>query len=392
MALLTRIRTRNYRSLADVTVEVGGVTVLFGPNGSGKSTFLDTLWFLRDCAINGVDKAAERRNHGIGMLWDGAEENAPIELTIHTEHGQYEVQCALGGGRIDPLVGEHLSAEGGLPLISRDPGSARVQFDAPSGEAGKTLTLREPNKLALSRYLDYFPRVSAAVEVERLSYVTRWHHSRSFRWWSLKTRGSEAGAGYDLVEDGRNLWSVLRNLQGRGSVDGRFDTIVRYMRESFPGFRELVFDPIGPSAVYCSMIDAQRRSPIAASGMSDGHLQMLLLLTALFSGDPTRPLLLLLDEPETSLHPWPIAVLARAIEQVCRDRGYQVILATHSPVLLSQFAPEDILVASLVDGRTQLQRVHQLEGIRDLLDQYAIGSLYMAEAVAAQSDPGGEHG
>lgn len=43
MALLTQIRTRNYRSLADVTVDVGALTVLFGPNGSGKSTFLDTV-------------------------------------------------------------------------------------------------------------------------------------------------------------------------------------------------------------------------------------------------------------------------------------------------------------------------------------------------------------
>lgn len=280
MPLLIRVRTRNYRSLADVTVDVGGVTVLFGHNGSGKSSFLDTLWFLRDCALNGVDVASERRSHGIGLLWDGADEREPIVITVEVPWLEYEVRCSLGSGRV---------------------------------------RLREPNKLALERYLDHAAASGPLTALDRLLRATQWHQSRSFRWWQLKLRGSSVGASVALHEDGRNLWSVLQNLHGRRSVDARYDAILGYMREGFPGFKDLVFEATGQNSVYCSLVDTRRRGPVAASGMSDGHLQMLLLLTALFAEGP-RESLLLLDEPEISLHPWPTAVLARAVRRAS-ERG-----------------------------------------------------------------------
>lgn len=392
MPLLTRIRMQNYRSLADVSVEVGAVTVLFGHNGSGKSTFLDTLWFVRDCSINGVNVASERRSHGIGLLWDGADDHAPLVVALDVAGAEYELRCGLTSGRIEPFAGEMLRlTAGGRPLIERMPGSEQAKFTSGVGDQESIVTLREPSKLALERYLDQFPEVGPIKLLESVLRATRWHHSRSFRWWPLKVRGSEIGSGVVLAEDGRNLWSVLRNLHDRRSVDGRYDTILGYMREGFPGFKDLVFEATGPSSVYCSMVDERRKAPVAASGMSDGHLQMLLLLTALFADAP-RESLLLLDEPEISLHPWPIAVFARAVYRACRERACQVMIATHSPVLLSQFAASEILTASLVDGQTQLRRVSEMTEIGDLLEQYAVGSLYMAEAIAPQSKPEGERG
>lgn len=390
MPLLTRVRTRNYRSLADVTVEMGSITVLFGHNGSGKSSFLDTLWFLRDCAINGVDVASARRSHGIGLLWDGADDREPIVITVDVPGLEYELRCSLTSGRIDPYVGEVLCTPEGLRLLDRSAGSDRARFQAPGAEP-VIVSLREPNKLALERYLDQAEASGPLGSLDRLLRVTQWHHSRSFRWWQLKGRGSAAGSSVRLQEDGGNLWSVLQNLHGKRSVDTRYDMILGYMREGFPGFKDLVFETTGQSSVYCSMVDARRRVPVAASGMSDGHLQMLVLLTALFA-EGSRERLLLLDEPEISLHPWPISVLARAVSQASGELGIQVMIATHSPVLLSQFEPEQILAASLVDGRTQLQRVSEMKELADLLEEYAIGSLYMSETVAPQSAPEWERG
>jgi predicted ATPase len=43
---ITRVRLRNYKSIASCDVRLGPLTILVGPNGSGKSNFLDALAFL----------------------------------------------------------------------------------------------------------------------------------------------------------------------------------------------------------------------------------------------------------------------------------------------------------------------------------------------------------
>ena len=90
MGGLTRIHVQNYRALADVELEVGPINLVFGPNGAGKSTLLDSLYFFRDCAIRGVDTASSERDHGIGILWDGAVEKSRI--TVELEYGDESLQ------------------------------------------------------------------------------------------------------------------------------------------------------------------------------------------------------------------------------------------------------------------------------------------------------------
>ncbi|MEW5959797.1 MAG: AAA family ATPase, partial [Chloroflexota bacterium] len=115
---LTGLQITNFRSLANVTIETNALNVLFGPNGAGKSTFLDTIWFIRDCAIHGVDLASSDRSHGIGALWDGADEGANISIKIQTELAEYEVLFGYSSGRIEPFVGEILlSKNRGIHLI-----------------------------------------------------------------------------------------------------------------------------------------------------------------------------------------------------------------------------------------------------------------------------------
>ena len=64
----------------------------------------------------------------------------------------------------------------------------------------------------------------------------------------------------------------------------------------------------------------------------------------------------------------------------------QIFIATHSPVLISQFEPEDIVAVEInSNNQTILKHVSEINGIKDLLQDYAVGSLYMAELIAAQS-------
>ena len=212
----------------------------------------------------------------------------------------------------------------------------------------------------------------------------RFYNTRSFFLYGLKRQGSEGSYETRLSDRGENAWSVLRNLHDKRSVDDRFDTIMRFMRESFPSFDVLVLEQTGANSVYASILEKGRRKAIRASGVSDGHLQMLLLLTALFSeGD--RDAVILFDEPEISLHPWALAILAKAIKLAADQWNKQVFVATHSPVLVSQFDADNILAMEIDEGRSRPIRLSQMEEITDLLEEYGAGPRYMSEMVAPQS-------
>lgn len=381
---LTQLRVKNYRSLADISLDIRPVNVIFGPNGAGKSTLLDTLYFFRDCAIRGVELASSQRSHGIGILWDGADEGAQIAIAVSTDNVEYELTFGLSSGRIEAFPGEVLrSMNRDVLLMDRKLGSDTVSLFHTKINQHVTTQLREPEKLSLGLFLDFNQGDSEAGYLDKVLHFVRRYHSRSFVLNRLKTSGSESSYETRLWDRGENAWSVLRNLHDKKSVDDRFNTIMRFMAESFPTFDGIVLEQTGPSTVYASFREKKHRNEILASGVSDGHLQMLLLLIALFSeGD--RDSVILFDEPETSLHPWALVVLARAIKLAAGQWRKQVILATHSPVLISQFDPEDTLVANVDEGGSQLNRLSEIEEVQDLLEEYAAGSLYMSEAIAPQ--------
>lgn len=382
---LNRVRIRNYRALADVELELGPVNVVFGPNGAGKSSLLDTVCFFRDCAIRGVEVASSDRDHGIGMLWDGAEEGARIVVELCCGSVRYSLSFELAAGRIDPHPGERLYSTGReMTLIERSPGSDTARLFHDTVDATVEVPLREPDKISLGLYLDFNRGDPEAGNLDRLLHFVRLYHSRSFRLHALKKRGSESSHQTRLWDLGDNAWSVLRNVQDRRNVDDRYNTIMGYMAEAFPFFEDIILEQTGPSSLYASFREKGRREAIYASGASDGVVQMLLLLIALFS-EGEREAVVLLDEPEISLHPWAIAVLARAIKAAAAQWGKQVFVATHSPVLISQFEPTDILEAKVEGGCAHFRRLSEIAEVADLLDEYAAGALYMSEAIGPQS-------
>jgi len=388
--MLTTLHIKNFRSLVDVTINIEGITVLFGPNGAGKSTFLDALWFARDCAIRGVDSAASERGHGIGLRWEGAESYEPIVIGMETQVAKYKNLFGYSAGRIEKFMGEELYSKlRDLVLIDRKIGSDKVTF--PGFEALLPFVpWFEPEKPSFVKYLEYLRAAGQANEITELGEMLRgirFYHARSTNFYKLRTFGSESGYETRLFGRGDNLWSVLRNLHDKQILDPRYNTIMGFMKESFPSFQAIVLEQTGTNSVYAMWIDKLRRQPIQASGVSDGHLHMLMQLTALFSEEGYG--LILLDEPDLSLHPWALSVLAKAIRTASQSFQKQVMIATHSPVLISQFAPEQILAVELSKdtGQTRMTKVSEQDSIRDLLEEYATGSLYMAEMIAAQSEP-----
>jgi hypothetical protein len=83
-----------------------------------------------------------------------------------------------------------------------------------------------------------------------------------------------------------------------------------------------------------------------------------------------------------------LAVLAQAVKLAAESWDKQIFIATHSPVLLSQFDAQHVLVVEVEDrGSTVLRRLSEIEEVQDLLEDYSTGSLYMAEMIGPQGPP-----
>ncbi len=385
---LQSLRIQNFRCLHDVTVPTRGINVLFGPNGIGKTSFLDALWFVRDCALRGTDQAASDRHHGIGVLWDGAAPEDRIIITLETTTGEYTVSFGYSSGRIEPFVGERFRSKiRPETLVERAIGSDTAGYFHEQLRHVVQLKMREPEKLAFSNYLLLCEPSRETLELDEVLRSVRFYSSRAVDLSRLRKLGSESNQQTFLFDRWQNLWSALRNLHDRRVLDDRYDTILGFLRQAFPGsFKDLLFEQIGADRVTASFLESNRRRPIPASGVSDGHLQFLGLLLALFGDSPGRYNLALFDEPEISLHPHAVHVFAEAVKLAATKFGRQVFLATHSPVLISQFAEADVLVfAAGVERETRVAALSDLPQHRDLLDQYPLGSLYMAEEIGRQS-------
>jgi predicted ATPase len=104
---------------------------------------------------------------------------------------------------------------------------------------------------------------------------------------------------------------------------------------------------------------------------SDGTIRFLCLSTALLQ--PSPPATIVLDEPELGLHPEALSIVAGLVRSA--SERMQIIIATQSPLLLSEFDPEQIITVDQKNGATQFNRL-SAEALREWLEDFSLGDLW----------------
>ena len=127
-----------------------------------------------------------------------------------------------------------------------------------------------------------------------------------------------------LSHDGADLAAALQTIRQIGDGDALDEAI----EDAFPGARVTVSFTDGWFEVEMQQHGLLR--PLKASELSDGTLRYLLWIAALLT--PRPPGLLVLNEPETSLHPDLLPALGRLIAQTA-ERS-QVLVVSHAPALI----------------------------------------------------------
>jgi predicted ATPase len=134
-----------------------------------------------------------------------------------------------------------------------------------------------------------------------------------------------------LAGDGSDLAAAIQTMCEIGATDAMDAAIA----DAFPGARVEVTGTDGYFEL--EMCQHGLLRPLKASELSDGTLRYLLLVAALLS--PRAPALMVLNEPETSLHPDLLPPLARLIAQA--SKRSQLIVVSHAPLLVSALDAQD---------------------------------------------------
>ncbi|WP_321914895.1 AAA family ATPase [Paraburkholderia sp. J11-2] len=355
--MLTTLAIANYRSLRELIVPLGALNVVTGPNGSGKSNLYRALRLLALTARGGVIPSLAREGGLQSTLWAG-----PERFSRAVAAGEYAVQGTVRKDAVSLRLGFAADAFGyaidlGLPLpsstsqfsldpvIKREciwsgpilrPSALLVDRQGPMirirDASGEWTTLAQPVASFDSMMTEYADPRSAPEMIAVREQIRSWRFYDHFRTDEhASARQVQIGTHSPvLADDGANLAAALQTIREIG--DGQaLDTAIG---DAFPGARVEIVNHEGRFEVALRQEGLLR--PLRGAELSDGTLRYLLLAAALLS--PRPPGLLVLDEPETSLHPDLLPSLARLIARASRHS--QVIVVSHAARLVAALERE----------------------------------------------------
>ena len=149
--------------------------------------------------------------------------------------------------------------------------------------------------------------------------------------------------------NGEDLVSCLYYL--RETDPERFEIIEDTLTAAFPDFERLGFPPVAAGTITMTWKDKNFSKPIYMHQLSEGTLRFIWLITLLQS--PGLTAVTLIDEPEVSLHPELLRLLADMMREASQKT--QLIVATHSDRLIRFLKPEEVLVCDAEDGLTTMR-------------------------------------
>jgi len=377
--MLNVLAISNYRSLRNLIVPLQRLNVVTGPNGSGKSSLYRALRLLADTAQGHVVTSLAREGGLQSTLWAGPESisravrqgDYPIEGTRRKQ--PVSLRLGFAGDDFGYLIDMGLPKPDLTSTFDLDPEiKQEAIWHGPTFRPSTILVERhgaivcvrrehnERNIVAdslapfdsmMTQIAD--PRNAPEMLVLRES-IRAWRFYDHFRTDAESpARLPQIGTRTPVLGNGSDLAAAIQTIREIGDNEA-LDSAVS---DAFPGGRLEVISNSGRFALAMEQHGMLRALDVAE--LSDGTLRYLLWIAALLT--PRPPALMVLNEPETSLHPDLLAPLARLISRA--SERSQVIVVTHAAKLiaaLSELQGYHSIVLEKEFGETRISGMNQM--------------------------------
>ncbi len=404
---ITALNVNNYKSLRQTTWYPGQLTVIVGANASGKSNFAEVHDFLSDLYQHGLAVAVARK---------GGYENI-AHRKMRRSRGGISMKVVAELNHLDRRI---------LPAFYRSAYSDDIRFThsfefRTKGAAIKSDFEIEYESILLEQKVKNSWRTFAEINRKRQTVKYNFEEIKSSNTNKLKAQfrildnlddfvDSDSLSATDLIlsivsrfipilrifsqtlsevrvfqlspTDTRQFGVPIPNpemdIHG-GNLPAVVDMIIQHhskvwskiidiMRQLLPGLERIDVDYTHSRTLGLYFHEKGVGRPWNVAEVSDGTIHSLAFLVSLF--DP-RTTFLVIEEPENSVHTWILRTLMEAAIQAAE--GKQIVLTTHSRVVVDAIKPADVWVMWRDQGESNLGQLRSLD--EDLLDLIEQGDL-----------------